>query len=119
MCTARIGGSNVALVPSLKGGHADGRSGQDAGDYELVMKVYEKVGSKTPLKVFLEQYPSGLYSELGYASSNQSDGGEREGRACDRSCDATPWAYLTETRQEPAARRDTAKGAALAGGAVT
>jgi outer membrane protein assembly factor BamD (BamD/ComL family) len=59
-----LGGGNVALVPPPEK-VAPQIVDQDKmrSDYELVMKVFEKVG-KTPLKMFLEQYPSGLYSEL-------------------------------------------------------
>jgi outer membrane protein assembly factor BamD (BamD/ComL family) len=59
-----LGGSNIALVPAPEKA-APPVVDQDKmrADYEIVMKVFEKVG-KTPLKMFLEQYPSGLYSEL-------------------------------------------------------
>ena len=73
-----LGGSNVALVPAPEKA-APQVVDQDKmrADYELVMKVFEKVGSKTPLKVFLEQYPSGLYSELVREQLNQLDTQEK------------------------------------------
>jgi uncharacterized caspase-like protein len=73
-----LGGSNVALVPAPEKA-APQMVDQDKmrADYELVMKVYEKVGSKTPLKVFLEQYPSGLYSELVREQLNQMEANEK------------------------------------------
>jgi uncharacterized caspase-like protein len=60
-----LGGSTIALVPAPETA-APKPVDQDRmrADYELVMKAFERVGSKAPLKVFLEQYPSGLYSEL-------------------------------------------------------
>ena len=73
-----LGGSNVALVPAPEKA-APQVVDQDKmrADYELVMKVFEKVGSKTPLKVFLEQYPAGLYSELVREQLNQLDTQEK------------------------------------------
>ena len=73
-----LGGSNVALVPAPEKA-APQVVDQDKmrADYELVMKVFEKVGSKTPLKVFLEQYPAGLYSELVREQLNQLETNEK------------------------------------------
>jgi uncharacterized caspase-like protein len=73
-----LGGSNVAIVPAPEKA-APQVVDQDKmrADYELVMKVFEKVGSKTPLKVFLEQYPSGLYSELVREQLNQLETNEK------------------------------------------
>jgi outer membrane protein assembly factor BamD (BamD/ComL family) len=73
-----LGGSNVALVPAPEKA-APQIVDQDKmrADYELVMKVFEKVGSKTPLKVFLEQYPAGLYSELVREQLNQLESNEK------------------------------------------
>jgi hypothetical protein len=74
-----LGGSNVALVPAPEKTAAPQVVDQDKmrADYELVMKVFEKVGSKTPFKVFLEQYPSGLYSELVREQLNQLEANEK------------------------------------------
>jgi outer membrane protein assembly factor BamD (BamD/ComL family) len=73
-----LGGSNVAIVPAPEKA-APQLVDQDKmrADYELVMKVFEKVGSKTPLKVFLEQYPAGLYSELVREQLNQLEKNEK------------------------------------------
>jgi outer membrane protein assembly factor BamD (BamD/ComL family) len=73
-----LGGSNIALVPAPEK-TAPQMVDQDKmrADYELVMKVFEKVGSKTPLKVFLEQYPAGLYSELVREQLNQLEKNEK------------------------------------------
>jgi outer membrane protein assembly factor BamD (BamD/ComL family) len=73
-----LGGSNVALVPAPEK-VAPQMVDQDKmrADYELVMKVFEKVGSKTPLKVFLEQYPAGLYSELVREQLHQIESNEK------------------------------------------
>jgi Caspase domain len=72
-----LGGSNVALVLTPEKA-APQIVDQDKmrADYELVMKVFEKVG-KTPLKMFLEQYPSGLYSELVREQLNQLETQEK------------------------------------------
>jgi outer membrane protein assembly factor BamD (BamD/ComL family) len=59
-----LGGSNLALVPAPEKAPPQVVDQEKMrADYDLVMKVFEKVG-KMPLKMFLEQYPSGLYSEL-------------------------------------------------------
>jgi outer membrane protein assembly factor BamD (BamD/ComL family) len=73
-----LGGSNVAIVPAPEK-VAPQLVDQDKmrADYELVMKVFEKVGSKTPLKVFLEQYPAGLYSELVREQLNALEANEK------------------------------------------
>ena len=114
-----LGGSNVALVPAPEKA-APQVVDQDKmrADYELVMKVFEKVGSKTPLKVFLEQYPAGLYSELVREQLNQLDTQEKLALATGPATPVTPRADPHRSRQEPAARRHTAKGAAVAGAAL-
>jgi outer membrane protein assembly factor BamD (BamD/ComL family) len=86
-----LGGSNVALVPAPEKA-APQVVDQDKmrADYELVMKVFEKVGSKTPLKVFLEQYPAGLYSELVREQLNQLDTQEKLALATAPSASQSP-----------------------------
>ncbi len=88
-----LGGSNVAIVPAPeKTTAAPQVVDQDKmrADYELVMKVYEKVGSRTPLKVFLEQYPAGLYSELVREQLNQLDKQEKLALATGPSATQSP-----------------------------
>jgi outer membrane protein assembly factor BamD (BamD/ComL family) len=86
-----LGGSNVALVPAPEK-TAPQAVDQDKmrADYELVMKVFEKVGSKTPLKVFLEQYPAGLYSELVREQLNQLETQEKIALATGPSATQSP-----------------------------
>ena len=70
-----LGGTNVSLVPVPERPKVVDQD-KVRFDYELVMKVYEKVGSKKPLEVFLEQYPTGLYSELVRAQLHQFEANE-------------------------------------------
>jgi outer membrane protein assembly factor BamD (BamD/ComL family) len=70
-----LGGTNVSLVPVPERSKVVDQD-KVRFDYELVMKVFEKVGSKKPLEVFLEQYPAGLYSELVRAQLNQFEANE-------------------------------------------
>ena len=86
-----LGGSNVALVPAPEKAPPQ-LVDQDKmrADYELVMKVFEKVGSRTPLKVFLEQYPAGLYSELVREQLNQLDTQEKLALATGPSATQSP-----------------------------
>jgi outer membrane protein assembly factor BamD (BamD/ComL family) len=70
-----LGGTNVSLVPVPDRPKIVDQD-KVRFDYELVMKVYEKVGTKKPLEVFLEQYPTGLYSELVRAQLHQFEASE-------------------------------------------
>jgi outer membrane protein assembly factor BamD (BamD/ComL family) len=86
-----LGGSNVALVPAPEKAAPQAVDQEKMRtDYELVMKVFEKVGSKTPLKVFLEQYPSGLYSELVREQLNQLETQEKLALATGPSATQSP-----------------------------
>ena len=88
-----LGGSNVALVPAPeKAAPQVVDRDKMRADYELVMKVFEKVGSKTPLKVFLEQYPAGLYSELVREQLNQLEAHEKIALATGPVDAAAAWA---------------------------
>jgi hypothetical protein len=58
-----LGGSTIALVPAPERPQLVDQDKMRA-DYEVVMRAYKDIGSNTPLNVFLEQYPTGFYSDL-------------------------------------------------------
>ena len=94
-----LGGSNVALVPAPEKA-APQVVDQDKmrADYELVMKVFEKVGSKTPA----QGVPGAVSVRPLFrarARAAQSAGSAREAGACHRSGDAvTPRADPDRSR---------------------
>jgi len=65
-----LGGGNVALVPAPERPKVVDQD-KVRVDYELVMSVFQDVGTKAPLEVFLKQYPDGFYSDLVRARLNQ------------------------------------------------
>jgi outer membrane protein assembly factor BamD (BamD/ComL family) len=70
-----LGGSNVALVPAPEKPKVVDQD-KVRVDYELVMSVFQDVGTKAPLEVFIKQYPDGFYSDLVRARLNQFEAKE-------------------------------------------
>jgi outer membrane protein assembly factor BamD (BamD/ComL family) len=71
-----LGGSNVALVPAPEKPKVVDQD-KIRTDYELVMSVFQDVGTKAPLEVFLKQYPAGFYSDLVRARLGQFEANEK------------------------------------------
>jgi uncharacterized caspase-like protein len=60
-----LGGNSVALIPAPQKAASQVVDEDNIGaDYDVVMKAFKNARSKTPLKVFLEQYPTGFYSQI-------------------------------------------------------